>query len=402
MTTRPCYPSGRFSVNRTPSQCQRNCAVPNTECYSRVQSILYQLASLGGACKTRRMSTGTLTIDLDAVRENWRSLNDASDPRVETAAVVKADGYGLGAARVARTLFQSGVRQFFVAVAEEGAALRQDLGPTPRINVFSGHMSGDTDMIHDLELTPMLNSVEQLTRHLEALPNHRFGVQLDTGMNRLGMEPAEWLAVRDIVMNAAPTLIMSHLACADEPDHAMNRQQLQVFHDLTDGLNAPRSLSATGGILLGPDFHFDLTRPGVGIYGGLPFETAQPTVHLALPVIQIRDLEIGETVGYGNSWAATVPTRIATVSAGYADGLIRALSNKVALYHGPELCPAVGRVSMDMITVDITHLKETPATLDILCADQGVDQLADDAGTIGYEILTSLGARYTRRYKGGV
>ncbi|MGJ8584605.1 MAG: alanine racemase [Marinosulfonomonas sp.] len=347
------------------------------------------------------MSSATLSIDLQAVTENWRALNDLSDPRVETAAVVKADGYGLGAARVARTLFQSGVRQFFVALAEEGASLRQALGPTPRINILSGHMSGDTDMILDLELTPILNSLEQLTRHLEALPGHRFGVQLDTGMNRLGLEPAEWLAVRDIVLSADPTLVMSHLACADEPDHPMNEQQLAVFRDLTEGVDAPRSLAATGGILLGPDYHFDLTRPGVGLYGALPFADGKPTVSLTLPVIQIRELQTGETVGYSNSWTAQQPSRIATLPAGYADGLLRSLSNKVTLFHGAEACPLVGRVSMDLLTVDITHLKEKPTSLDLICAEQTVDQIADIAGTIGYEILTSLGPRYARRYRGG-
>lgn len=347
------------------------------------------------------MSSATLSIDLQAVTENWRALNDLSDPRVETAAVVKADGYGLGAARVARTLLQSGVRQFFVALAEEGASLRQALGPTPRINILTGHMSGDTDMIHDLELTPVLNSLEQLTRHLESLPGHRFGVQLDTGMNRLGLEPAEWLAVRDIVLSADPTLVMSHLACADEPDHPMNEHQLTVFRDLTEGVNAPRSLAATGGILLGPDYHFDLTRPGIGLYGAIPFADAKPTVSLTLPVIQIRELQTGETVGYSNSWTAPQPSRIATLPAGYADGLLRSLSNKATLFHGAEACPMVGRVSMDLLTVDITHLKEKPTSLDLICADQTVDQIADIAGTIGYEILTSLGPRYARRYRGG-
>jgi len=346
------------------------------------------------------MSTGTLTIDLDAITANWRSLHMASAENVETAAVVKADGYGLGASRVARTLAQAGVRRFFVAAAEEGTALRDALGPTVEINVFSGHMSGDTDMIHDMHLTPMLNSLDQLTRHLEALPRHPFGIQLDTGMNRLGMEAAEWLAVRDIIMSAKPTLIMSHLACADEPDHIMNTTQLSVFKDLTDGLDVPRSLSATGGILLGPDYHFDLTRPGIGLYGAAPFTDAKRTLRLELPVIQVRDLEAGETVGYGNSWTAPAPARIATLAAGYADGLLRHLSGKGAVFSGDTVCPLVGRVSMDLLTVDVTHLPEIPKTLDILGPHQSVDDLANTAGTIGYEFLTSLGHRYHRRYIG--
>ncbi len=347
------------------------------------------------------MSTATLTIDLNAVAANWRAMNELSATNVETGAVVKANAYGLGAGRVGRTLFQAGARRFFTAVAEEAVALREAVGPSPVISYFSGHMAGDTDMIHDMALTPILNSLEQLTRHMETLPDHRFGVQLDTGMNRLGMEPAEWLAVRDIVLATDPMLIMSHLACADEPDHPMNIQQLTRFKDLTDGLSVPRSLSATGGILLGDAYHFDLTRPGVGLYGALPFAAASPTVNLSLPIVQIRELEPGETVGYGNTWTAEQFTRIATLSAGYADGLLRSLAQGATLYHGDTPCPLVGRVSMDLLTIDITHLQEKPKSLDLICEHQGVDALAETAGTIGYEILTSLGPRYARRYKGG-
>ncbi len=346
------------------------------------------------------MATGTLTIDLSAIADNWRSLNAASGGAVETAAVVKADGYGLGAGRVARTLAQAGARRFFVAVAEEGAAVREALGPGPEICVFSGHMAGDTDMIADLDLTPMLNSVDQLTRHMEALPGHSFGIQLDTGMNRLGLEPAEWAAVRDLIAAQSPRLIMSHLANADEPGHAQNAAQLACFREMTDGFDAPRSLAATGGILLGPEYHFDVTRPGIGLYGGLPFDEAKPVATLALPVIQLRDLEAGETVGYGATWQADEPAKIATVSAGYADGLIRTMSGRAMLYANGVACPLAGRVSMDLLTVDVTHLTQVPRELEILGPDQSVDQLADAAGTIGYEILTSLGARYQRRYLG--
>lgn len=345
------------------------------------------------------MSTGFLSIDLDALATNWRSLDAKTD--VETAAVVKADGYGLSADKVGRALMRAGVQKFFVAVAEEGAALRQALGPNAEIFVFSGHMRGDTDMIADLMLTPLVNTVGQLTRHLEALPRHPFGVQLDTGMNRLGMEIGDWASVAEIALSQKCQLVMSHLACADDPDHPMNRQQLDQFHLMTDGISVPRSLAATGGILLGPDYHFDLTRPGIGLYGGMPFADAQPVAYLDLPVIQVRDLEEGETVGYGNSWAAERPSKIATVSGGYADGLIRALSNGASLWHGAHPVPLVGRVSMDLITVDVTDLPELPGVLTILGPDQTVDALADRAGTIGYEILTSLGGRYQRRYAGG-
>jgi alanine racemase len=341
------------------------------------------------------MSTGHLSIDLSAVAANWRALD--AKTTVETAAVVKADGYGLGAARVAQALASVGARKFFVAMAEEGVAVREALGNEFEISVFSGHMSGDTDIIRDLNLTPMLNSVDQVTRHLEALPGHPFGIQLDTGMNRLGMEWDEWAAVAQVVLAQHPSLVMSHLACADEPDHPMNPYQLDIFHKMTDGITTPRSLAATGGVLLGTDYHFDLCRPGIGLYGGAPFKDAHVVARLDLPVVQTRMLDAGEVVGYGNSWQAERPTKIATVAAGYADGLIRAMSDKATLWYDDHPCPLVGRVSMDLITADVTDLGFDPQALTILGPKQTVDQLADRAGTIGYEILTSLGGRYSRQ-----
>ncbi|MCC5969812.1 MAG: alanine racemase [Pararhodobacter sp.] len=346
------------------------------------------------------MGTARLTIDLNAIAANWQRLDRLS--RCETGATVKADCYGLGAAQVARKLAQTGARAFFVALAEEGAAIRQALGNGPDIYVYSGHMPNDAQTIRNLGLIPLINSAEQLARHLESLPGHPFGIQLDSGMNRLGMEPREWAAVREIALQAGPRLIMSHLASADEPDHLMNTQQADEFRAMTEGCAAPRSLAATGGLLLGQAFHFDLTRPGIGLYGGAPFQDAYPVVQLALPVIQTREVEPGEAVGYNGTWIAGRPTRLATVAAGYADGILRSLSNRATLWAGDAPCPVVGRVSMDLLTVDVTHLAEVPETLELLGAHQGVDDLARNAGTIGYEILTSLGHRYRRRYEGGV
>lgn len=342
------------------------------------------------------MSKAKLTIDLGALVANWRALDALTS--CETAAVVKADAYGLGLASVATALAGVGARQFFVALAHEGAALRDALGAGPSIMVFGGHMTGDTALIRDHDLTPMLNSVDQMLRHTESLPGHPFGIQLDSGMNRLGMESGEWAAVRDIALAQKPVLIMSHLACSNTPDHAMNAKQLRTFRDMTDGIGVKRSLAATGGILMGNEFHFDLTRPGIGFCGGHPYGDAQPVVTLDLPVIQTRDVALGETVGYGNGWTAPRPSRIATVSAGYGDGLSGALAQGLMLYAGDTPCPVVGKVSMDLITADVTDLVEVPDHLRVLGAQQGVDTLADLAGTIGYEILTALGHRYERIY----
>ncbi len=339
-----------------------------------------------------------LTIDLGALRANWTALAALSEG--ETGAVVKADAYGLGAEKCVPVLAAAGARTFFVAVAEEGARLRRILGPGPEICVFSGHMPGDRDMIRDADLVPMINSIDQMLMHVEGLPAHPFGIQLDSGMNRLGMEPAEWSALRDIALAQHPRLVMSHLACADEPDHPMNARQLAAFREMTDGIDAPRSFAATGGILLGPDYHFDMTRPGVGLYGGLPFVDAQPVVSLEIPVIQTRDVLPGETVGYGNSWTATAPTRVATIAGGYADGIHRAMGPAAHVWAGETRCKILGRISMDLIAVDVTGLSEVPDHVELIGLHQGIDTLADWAGTIGYEVLTSFGARYDRSYTG--
>lgn len=343
------------------------------------------------------MGVGHLTIDLEAVASNWAALDAVSNEHVETAAVIKADAYGLSARKVGPRLVEAGVQTFFVATVGEGKALRSVVGDAD-IFVFSGHMDGDSTAIESAGLIPLLNSPEQVTRHFSLLPGKPFGVQLDTGMNRLGMEAGDWHALSGELMIAGPRLVMSHLACADEPDHPMNLHQLRTFREMTDGIAHRRSLAATGGTLLGPEYHFDMTRPGIGLYGGLPFETAIPAVRLDLPVIQTRIVRPFETVGYGNAWEATVESCIATVAAGYADGLIRAMGPKAKLYHEDVPCPVAGRVSMDLITVDVTHLDEVPDYLTILGPQQTVDTLADAAGTIGYEILTSLGDRYERAY----
>jgi alanine racemase len=322
---------------------------------------------------------------------------------VETAAVVKADAYGLGAARVAPALAAVGARSFFVALAEEGAALRRILGSGPSIYVFSGLLAGDRDLVAAHDLVPCLNSPAQVANFLRELPGRPFALQLDSGMNRLGLEPAELAAVAAALEGLAPVLVMSHLACADEPEHPQNAGQLAAFREMLPALpEAPASLAATGGVLLGVGYHFAMTRPGIGLYGGLPFAEARPVVRLALPVIQVREVAPGEAVGYGASWVARERRRIATVAAGYADGLIRRVGEgEVALWAGDARCPLVGRVSMDLITADVTGLAEVPQHLDILGSHQGIDDLAAAAGTIGYEILTELGDRYERVYTGG-
>jgi alanine racemase len=344
------------------------------------------------------MACGILDIDLDAITANWRALDAMTPPQVQTAAMVKADGYGLGAAPIARALMAAGARRFFVALTEEGVALRLALGPEAEINILSGHMEGDGARIRAFDLIPMLNSRAQIERHFAEAPGHPFGIQLETGMNRLGIDEDDWPMLAPSVIARRPSLLMSHMACADEQGHPLNDRQLANFRAMTDGTGIARSFAATGGILLGRQYDFDLTRPGIGLYGGAPFTAARAVVKLSLPVVQVRTLAPGDTVGYNATWAARAPTRIATLAAGYADGLFRALSNRAVLYHGATPCPLVGRVSMDLVTVDVTAAEGTPESLDLLCPAQGIDDLARAAGTIGYEILTALGQRYARQY----
>jgi alanine racemase len=290
-----------------------------------------------------------------------------------------------------------------VALAEEGAALRAALGPGPAIYVFDGLMEGDARLVRDHALIPCLDSAEQIRRFAAELSGRACALQLDSGMNRLGLEPAELASVAELLAALRPGLVMSHLGCADEPAHPANAAQRASFAAAAAGVpGARRSLAATGGVLLGPAFHFDLTRPGVGLYGGLPFAAARPVVRLELPVIQVREVAPGESVGYGAAWTASRPSRIATLGAGYADGLIRALGGGgLGLWAGDVACPLVGRVSMDLVTADVTDLAAVPPALELLNARQGVDAVAAAAGTIGYEVLTSLGARFARVYHEG-
>lgn len=340
-----------------------------------------------------------LTINLNAIISNWKTLDASSAPKVKTGAVIKANAYGLGIKYVAPALAKIGVTSFFVAFPEEGIHVRNAVGPAPKIYVFSGFMQNCKKAVQSANLIPLLNSLEQIKSFQSIMPTAIFGLQLDTGMNRLGLEPAEFAQIRNIAPQA--DLIISHLACADDPNHPNNQEQLDVFHRMTDGLNVPKSLAATGGIFLGSDYHFDLCRPGIGLYGGLPFVKAEPVVSLSLPVIQIRDVLKGETVGYSATWQAKRDSKIATLAAGYADGLLRAMGNKhLMLYAGKTPCPLIGRVSMDLLTVDVTDLPLPIDRLHLLNSHQKIDDLATAASTIGYEILTALGERYNRCYIG--
>lgn len=346
-----------------------------------------------------------LTVDLDAIVANWRALDALVGPGCEAAAVVKADAYGLGAARVGPALARAGARTFFVAVAAEGEALRAAIGPEPVIYILAGYARATVARYTTHDLRPVLNSAEQARAWFEDRPGAPAAIQIDTGMNRLGMEAAELAGLGTLPEQVE--LVMSHMGCADEPAHPLNGEQLAEFRRMTEGLGpqAPGrrlSLSATAGTLLGADYRFDLVRLGIGLYGGWPFTEARRVVRLEAPIIQIRDIAPGERVGYGATWEAARPGRIATISLGYADGLIRAAGNRGRAFVDGRPVPFAGRVSMDLITLDVTDCPCVAGDMvEILGAHQGIDDLAEAAGTIGHEVLTSLGHRYRRDYTGG-
>jgi len=333
--------------------------------------------------------------------------------RPASAAAVKADGYGLGLEPVVRILAKQGCRTFFVATMDEGIELRALLSDAA-ICVLNGLIAGDPGDFLAHRLVPVLNDLGQIDswRNLcRETPPAPAVLHLDTGMARLGLPPQELdiLAGDPARLDGVPLgLIMSHLACADEPDHPLNRQQCDAFAAALARLPAaPASLAASSGIFLGPDYRFDMVRTGVCLYGvnpqpGRPNPMA-PVVRLQARILQIRDVDTPQTVGYGATHRFPGPTRVATVAAGYADGYLRSLSGRGTARFRDVSVPVVGRVSMDLTTLDVTRTPEArPGDMvDLIGPHHDVDALAQEAGTIGYEILTALGRRYRRRYVGG-
>lgn len=343
------------------------------------------------------MLTGRLTIDLGALAANWRGLDALTPPGCETGAVVKADAYGCGIPKVGKALAQAGCRAFFVATPGEGATLRGAC-PDVWIHVLSGYHANEEAAFRTHGLRPVLNAPEQVTAWMSG-PAGPALLQLDSGMNRLGLEADELAALGPLPDQI--THLMSHLACADIPDAPETPAQRAAFLEMSRPHGQKRTLAATAGLLLGGDYHFDMTRPGIGLYGGWPYEAARRVVAAEVPILQIRDVAAGEFVGYGASWVAGRESRIATVAAGYADGLIRAMGDGGATgYADGQPTPFAGRVSMDLITLDVTdapHLQPGD-WIEILGPNQSIDTMAAATGTIGHEILTALGNRYARSY----
>ena len=356
----------------------------------------------------------TLTVDLAAVVANWQWLR-AQFSGDECAAVVKADGYGLGATEVAAALADAGCHSFFVATAEEAVELREAL-PDVRILVLSGVQEGEEFAFVSRRIIPVLNSLAQVRRWQPVAAEHVHAVSalhIDTGMGRLGLQPDEFAGLLarepEVLQQLRTGLLMSHLACACDVAHPLNATQLDLFAKaavLAPGI--PASLCNSAGILLGKPYHFNLARPGCSLYGIAP----QSSIHNPMrqvasweaPILQVRTLERDQTIGYGATASAQKGAKIAAVASGYADGYLRAASNKSWGYIGNHRVKLIGRVTMDMLCFDVTAVPEaalnTATTIELLGDKDGirVDDLADAAGTIGYEVLTRIGTRVERVY----
>lgn len=361
---------------------------------------------------------GRLTVDLVALAANWKALADhVTGGGHATAAVVKGDGYGTGLEQAARVLAASGCTTFFVALPAEGLRLRAVV-PNAVIYVLNG-LIGGAEAYARADIRPVLGSwaeVEEWAAHRKAGGTTGAAIHVDTGMNRLGLTLHDALELRRntrLLTALAPDLVISHLACADTPDHPMNRRQLALFREVrAEFAHLPASLANSAGVFLGPDYHFDLVRPGIALYGGVAVQGVtnpmRAVATLEARVLAVREAEAGETVGYGATQSLKEPARLAVLSIGYADGYHRLASGSdeqrgASVWIRGQRAPLAGRVSMDLITVDVTNI---PGVVrgdwaELFGRHIPVDDVARHAGTIGYELLTSLGRRYERVYVGG-
>jgi alanine racemase len=356
------------------------------------------------------VSGARLTIDLAALAHNLGVIRAAA-PGAEAAAVVKADGYGLGAGPIGRRLFAEGVRTFFVARLAEGEALRSEIGDfTGDIVVLDGLPEDSAARMAAANLTPALTSLDQIRQWSALAKSLRLPciLHFDTGMNRLGLGVGEASEAAALIAQARGLdlrLVMSHLSYATSPDHPRNTEQLARFQQVLPHFPGVRaSLAASAGAFLGPEYRFDVVRPGISLYGGGPEERPHPDLRavaiLEAPILQIRDLRSGESLGYGSMFTATAPTRVAIVEAGYADGVLRTRHGKGQAAVNGQLCP-LAIVSMDLIGVDITGIEGVAVghMVELLGPTALLDEAAAAAGTVAHECLTRLGSRGERLYR---
>jgi alanine racemase len=355
------------------------------------------------------MHPATLTVSLNALKRNDATFKRLA-PYSTRAAVVKADCYGLGIGGIIPALLEIGYTRFFVAYPEEGVELRQLLNaralPASDYNIYvlCDLHKNTLPAYLEFSLTSVLNALEQIVLWNEqGVPALRPLLQLNTGMNRCGLEETEW-ATAASKLTFPLAYIMTHLACADEPDHPLNIQQKQAFQRAFAHFpDCGKSLAASWGTLLGTTYHYDMLRLGTGLYGAMPHPLVENIVTLTTKILEVRQIDKGEAVGYGATYHSDAVKRVATIALGYADGYPRELSNIGVMYIEETSVPIIGRVSMDVITLDVTHIPEQKAKEGSIVTVYGknytINDAATDANTIGYEILTRLGRRVTRRYE---
>jgi alanine racemase len=348
-------------------------------------------------------SGAILTVDLAALKQNYRMLTDKVASR-ELAAVVKANAYGLGITEVSKALSRAGCSTFFVATLEEGIELREVLSDAT-LYVFHGVLPGTAGDLIAHKLIPILNSFDQI-EEWRSQGNQATGLHVDTGMSRLGLTPDQYVIAQKL-KDFRVDLVLSHLACSEEKDHPKNAEQLNQFKRIQNSTKAKQaSLAASSGIFLGIDYQLDLCRAGASLYGINPTPTSPnpmaQVIRLQAQILQIRSVDTPQTVGYGATHQATKPTKIATLAIGYADGYMRSLGNLGKAFIDDYEVPVVGRISMDLTTVDISNVPDalltTGTLVDLIGPNNPIDKIAEQAGTIGYEILTSLSNRIARRY----
>jgi alanine racemase len=359
-------------------------------------------------------AAAVLEIDVGGIVDNWRFLAQRTAP-AECAAVVKADGYGLGASAVSAALAAAGCRRFFVATLDEGLALHKTMPRRCQIIVLNGPVSGSGEEFAAASLVPVLNHPGQIAEWQSVAAGRGplpAVLHVDTGLARLGLTPREFeRRAEELCWPGAICwqALMSHLACADEPDHPLNRDQRTRFAALRQRMErVPASLAASSGIFLGREYHFDLVRPGAALYGVNPQPGCPNPMHqivrLKARILQVREVDRGQPVGYGATHVMTAAGRLATVAVGYADGWMRSLSQRGLGSIGGQRVALLGRVSMDLAVFDVSTVDPSIARpggfIELIGGDYGVDAVAADAGTIGYEILTALGRRYHRIYRG--
>jgi alanine racemase len=365
--------------------------------------------------------SGLLTIDLNALQANWLHLKQQLAAGSACGAVVKADAYGLGMVPVANALHQVGCQHFFVVNLTEGVTLRRVLGDGATIFLLQGVAPGQEAEAVQHGLTPVLVSHEMVQRWLafaasQAYAQYPVAVKTNTGMHRLGLEPEELdeLMSEGAFARLHCCLLMSHLACADEPGHPLNGHQLHLFQTQLTRIrqlspHTKGSLANSAATLQGGAWHFDLVRPGIALYGanptGLPAHDMEPVVHLQLPVVQARTVAAGAAVGYGATYIAQQQRHLITVAGGYGDGLFRSLSGRGSVWH-QQLLPMVGRVSMDSFVVDVSAVEDRARPkinqyVEVIGPHLKLDEVANAAGTVAYEVLTRLTGRYSRRFRLG-